>query len=119
VRAFRSILAAYVLVWFTMVVPAHTRGVVVMPGAEKFVAQADAADSSCCHGPKDASKPTKAQQKHCAVCFVASALSTPVVYVIRLDPSDCIGPVASLAAAQVHSNEFPAPYWPTGPPATL
>jgi hypothetical protein len=117
VRKFRFILAAYVLVWFTMFVPSHTRGVVTMPGAKPDSVSASNAHS-CCPSEKT-DKPTKEQRKRCAVCFVASALSTPIVYIVQMRPIDCIGVASIHSNAQVLSDEFPAPYWPTGPPAAL
>lgn len=106
----------YVLVWFTMVLPSHTRGVVRVPGTDSSVA------ASCCHSPtpaKDQQKPTKEQEKRCAVCFFGSTISTPIVYVVEMRPIDRIGIAADVATSQVLSAEFPRPYWPTGPPAAL
>ena len=117
VRQFRAILSAYVLVWFTMVVPSHTRGVVTVPGSDSRSISSTSA-SSCCH-PQKSDKPTKEQRKRCAVCFVASALSTPVAYVTEMRPIDCIGIARPVCEAQVLSEDFPRPYWPTGPPAAL
>jgi hypothetical protein len=116
-RSARLILAAYVLVWFTMFVPSHTRGVVTVPGAKQDSLSATGSHSCCPSGKSD--KPTKEQRKQCAVCFVASALSTPIVYVVQMRPIDCIGVASIHPDAQVLSNDFPAPYWPTGPPAAL
>ena len=121
-RTVRTILAAYVLVWFTMVVPSHTRGVVTIPGAAAVGAVA-AGSSSCCHATAptnpDDRTPTKEQQKRCAVCFVASMISTPVVYAIDLRPGDHVANASNRAESQLRSHDFPAPFWPTGPPAAL
>jgi hypothetical protein len=96
-----------------MFVPAHTRGVVTVPGNGASIE----AGTSCCH-PKRA-KPTMEQQRRCAVCFVAAAVSTPVVVIVELRPIDRIDIVACFANAQVLSEQFTTPYWPTGPPAAL
>jgi hypothetical protein len=50
---------------------------------------------------------------------VAAAVSTPVVVIVELRPIDRIDIVARFANAQVLSEQFPTPYWPTGPPAAL
>src|SRR5687767_5270002 len=100
-----------------MFVPSHTRGVVTLPGT-KMQSLSTNDSSSCCHS-KESDKPTREQRKRCAVCFVASALSTPTVYVMQMRPIECIGIASIRSDAQVLTHEFPAPFWPTGPPASL
>jgi hypothetical protein len=117
-RPVRAILALYVLVWFHVVVPTHTRGVVTMPGTGD--SHPTSTGSSCCGepstgGPKHTPNPD--QQRRCAVCFVASTYTVPVVYTLDLQPADLVEQLSLSAAAQVCSLDYPAPYWPTGPPA--
>jgi hypothetical protein len=119
-RIARAIFALYVVAWFNVVVPGHTRGLLTMPGGSD---RAQTSGKSCCAGcPTDSNqpqKPTPDQKRRCAVCYVAANYTVPVVYFLDLNPADCVE-VANLAAvAQVCSLDFPAPYWPVGPPTML
>ena len=118
-RFARAILALYVLVWFTVVVPGHTRGILTMPGEP----QAQSGAAACCASTSTDSnknkKPTPDQQRRCAVCFVAANYTVPVVFTFDPEPAECVA-VANLAAlAQVFSIDFPTPFWPVGPPGLL
>ena len=113
----RGILAIYVLLWFNVVVPGHTRGMLTMPGGK---GSEKSGVESCCSsrsaGPNKDHKPTREQQRRCAVCYVAATYSVPVVLAIDLRPAERVAIANVAALAQVRSIEFPAPYWPIGPP---
>jgi hypothetical protein len=80
-------------VWFTLVVPAHQRGQIRLPGA-------DLVQSSCCHAKtaRTCDTPTPAGERgepgdrddpvrDCAVCHLVAKLTTPEPLVFTLpDP---------------------------------
>jgi hypothetical protein len=117
-RFLRAILAFYVPAWFNVVVPGHTRGVITMPGANEQSCHA----SSCCSSDSSDSsdkKPSPDERRRCAVCYVAASYTFPVVHIFHLAPSELLTVSNVTAHAQVESIDFPAPYWPVGPPSLL
>lgn len=113
----RGILALYVLVWFNAVVPAHTRGVVTMPGDNSE--QKVAAGGGCCHADDSDSssdKPTRKQQRNCAVCFVAATYTAATVLYVDLRPTGLFELIESQIQAQLCGLDYPPIFFPTGPP---
>jgi hypothetical protein len=111
--------ALYVLAWFGVVVPGHTRGMLTMPGG---AGDSPSVRGSCCAAspePEQPCKPTRDQQRRCAVCYVAANYTVPVVHAFDLDPADWVAITNVAAQAQLESLDFPAPYWPVGPPACM
>jgi hypothetical protein len=80
-----------------------------------------AKQSACCSTAASRAtgkpSPTPDQQRRCAVCFVASTYSVPVVYTVDLQPAERLEQSSLAAVPQVCSLDFPTPFWPTGPPA--
>lgn len=120
-KLLRLILASYIFIWFTFVVPVHTRGMITLPGSY--------AGDSCCapkpaccdkpDSPKKSDKPTPEQQQRCAVCFVAANYMLPPVFHIDLRHTAQADQFNCFAVPQVLSREYPVPYWPVGPPALV
>jgi len=119
VRWFRLILALYVFVWFNVVVPGHTRGIVTVPGSEPN-AKSVQTDSCCSTGktPTKDGKPTPDQQKRCGVCFVAATYTVPVIHRFFVDLLELTSIVNDRATSQLLRLRFPTPFWPIGPPAS-
>lgn len=117
VRSLRLILGLYVLAWFNLVVPGHTRGMLAIPGVESV-----RAGEACCptHTPGEkSSRPSSDQKANCAVCFVAATYTLPPIFVFHVEPMELIQTLDQPTIAQLCSREYPAPYWPIGPPAIL
>jgi len=91
VRRFCWPLILFQFVWLNIVVPGHTRGFVTIGQScdgQSCTEQTPAGQAaSCCsnksHNPASKS-PTPDQQKRCAICAFAAALSTPPVVVFKL-----------------------------------
>ena len=66
-------------VWLNIVLPVHTRGIVT-------VGESCDAGSCCAHKVDKSHKtPTREDQKHCAICAFAAALSIPPAFDSTLD----------------------------------
>lgn len=104
------------LAWFTFVVPGHTRGIISLPGAGPNVGccASDALDDSNSQG----TCPTPASPRSCAICFFAANYSLPPVYVFYVEPLELLDVIDARAVGQLLSLDFPAPFWPVGPPAS-
>ena len=117
-RFLRLILGFYVFVWFNLVVPGHTRGIITIPGKGQ---ETSLESSSCCSTKpvktKDG-KPTPAQQRQCAVCYVAATYTIPVVHTFHIDLLGLIQILHDRAISQLLVREYPTPFWPIGPPAS-
>lgn len=122
----RTILALYVLVWFNVIVPAHTRGVITLNprGASADAApRLDARPVGCCATStapsRDANgRPAPAKSKGvCAVCFVASTYSPAEAVSIDLCPSDWVETAAIRGIESIDLTDLPLTLYPTGPPA--
>lgn len=82
-RVLRISVLAFVSVWFTLVVPAHSRGTVHLPGRDSAAGAAGDSCGSCC--PKTATPAQDTDSDHprrptdpvrcCAVCQLAMKLS--------------------------------------------
>jgi len=113
-RVCRLILSIYVFLWFNVVVPGHTRGMVTLGGKS----------ASCCApccaerlAKQISDKPTPQQQRECAICFVAAIYLPPPVLDIDLQPAERVATNNVSAQAQLLSLDFPTPFWPVGPPS--
>jgi hypothetical protein len=82
--------ATLMAIWFAVVVPAHERGAVVVPGAE--------ASSSCCPTkPSEGSKPPCHDDqsdgdpvRRCALCQFLGTLDVAAAFVLDLPPAQII-----------------------------
>lgn len=111
-RLTRVALIFYVLVWFNVIVPGHTRGVITLPAGD-----ASMSAGGCCPTKLPGQKPTPAEQKRCAICFVAATYTLPPVFTINLEPGESLGTHVAVVLRQVRFLDYPAPFWPVGPPA--
>jgi hypothetical protein len=119
--AARCIVALYVLVWFNIVVPGHTRGIVTVPsggppaGGPGCCGRGSGDDVGSDHGRDRA--PSRERERCCAVCFVASTYTVYADCTPRFEPVARIAVVDLTALAQVASLSLPVPFWPVGPPS--
>ncbi|HVT87441.1 MAG TPA: hypothetical protein VHD56_01200 [Tepidisphaeraceae bacterium] len=99
-RITRCILALFWFTFTSIVIPAHTRGAVPIPGS-----------SPCCrHSDKsDQSTPTK--PSNCAVCYLSAHLMPAVVLPVNLEPGEFL---QTLEIAKLVCP-FPADLVLTGP----
>jgi hypothetical protein len=115
----RAILALYVLVWFNVVVPAHTRGMITLqPGTGETIAS-----SSCCSSeaassdPADPSQPAKPKSRGpCAVCYVAATYTTIAPFVFDFTPGARVDQSIPLAERDLRARGVELAIYPTGPP---
>jgi hypothetical protein len=122
VSTFRTILALYVLVWFTAVVPAHTRGIVSLrTGADDGASHVD----GCCAGaseraPDGTSSPDRSSKSKstCAVCYVAATYASSAPLVIDLAPGGEVTAWLQVPRAGIPHSRPLMTYFPTGPPHT-
>jgi hypothetical protein len=115
VKALRAILCFYVVVWFNLVVPGHTRGIVSLPATCEFKQS-----TSCCAAEKSQpskNQPTPLQKKNCAVCYVAATYTAVAWFTIDLAPFGDVIALHRDVAAPVPTVEFPLTHYATGPPA--
>lgn len=122
--------------FLNVVVPAHTRGRITLPGTGKPTADAGATASptcavassgdDCCHATrpptpapeeKGGKQPTQQDRRNCAVCFVAAHFTPPPV--VDLSPPP-LGLAGRLPPAPVAARPYVASvptYFACGPPA--
>jgi hypothetical protein len=84
-RSVRIALLAYQALWLCVIVPGHTRGIVVLPGTSR--------DAACCHAPgkstpcnSDAPK----RQQNCAICAFAARLSPAIAIDLTPPPLELL-----------------------------
>jgi hypothetical protein len=108
----RIFLLVLLTVWYAAVLPAHTRGVVQLPGTT------DEASTGCCN--HESSKKSDAPAKpatNCAVCHYMAALSAPPPLdhgIALLKPADVLRDVI---VVQPTSARIILPYHGRAPPA--
>jgi len=96
-RPGRIALLAYQALWLCVIVPGHTRGIVVLPGSS---------DGSCCQTPgksKPADSDAPARRANCAICSFAARI-TPAI------PIDLTPPPLELLSREPAP---PAHVWPS------
>jgi hypothetical protein len=113
--------------FLNVVVPAHTRGVVTLPGTGPDGAGAPYARARCCtshrspagNGDRDGrdNAPTPERQSRCAVCFFAASLSTPPAFEDLLEPHGPCDVAAVPALRGLVARHVLLPYDGRGPPA--
>lgn len=115
VRVFSFGLLAFQTMWFLLVLPGHTRGLI------SWTASVDPRGGCCVvqkHGPGSSDgQPTPEQKKNCAVCYYALGLTPPAV--LDLDIPDLgLLKILPLLAAPIHTEqEHILTYYACGPPA--
>ena len=110
--------------WFTIIVPAHQRGAIRLPGSD---AQPAAAPGSCCskttasgcHGdPADSESEDPGDPvRSCAVCHLVAKLSTPDVFIMPLPAAEPIAALPVAAPAEPGGTDFISPRRSRAPPA--
>jgi hypothetical protein len=114
VRKFSWPLILFQLIWLNVILPGHTRGLVTIGQS------CEAKTGGCCsHKPADpASKaPTPDQQKRCAVCAFAAALSTPPAIDLSLDFIGIGRPIVLDRPASASALDLPSANRERAPPA--
>lgn len=116
----RAILALYVLVWFNVVVPGHTRGMITLKaGADD---RPSAAAESCCtsdrpESPRDDAARSRAPSKlPCAVCYVAATYAPVVPVIWDFSPGEWTGIAAAEHDRDLRARGVELAIYPTGPP---
>ena len=107
--------------WLNVVLPGHTRGIVVMPCSEPAAGQRHA----CCAKPASSNEDPRDSRdrressdraSRCAVCFYAVRLTLPPPFHVELRPLAFVGPsqvVCPLLPTKLHRS---LPYDGRGPP---
>jgi len=118
-RSLRVALIVFQVFWLNVLLPGHTRGVIVTPGNEQE-SLLDRAAGDCCHPSSSPAKsaPTDSQRRaaHCAICFFAAHLSTPPVIDLSAPPLGLTETLDSLAPTVVYSASFTPTYLGRAPP---
>jgi hypothetical protein len=112
----RITLAAYMMFWFGVVIPAHQRGVVTVPGSENCC-------ECCCCQTADA-KPSNSQSpqdrsKHCAICDFAAHVTIPPPVDFTLPPLGLLDRLPAQIAHDLISRLVLIPFDGRGPPALV
>lgn len=120
-RATALFLVLFQALFLNVFVPVHTRGAITLGGAGRVEVSAAGEKGGCCaarsgHEPGRRQAPTPQDRKCCAVCYLASTYvpAEPVSHEMAL--REWIELAHDWAVAQVKRAEFPAPFWPVGPP---
>jgi hypothetical protein len=68
-------------IWLNMVVPGHTRGIVMLPGYSSGGASCPECDANpaCQTGASIPRQPAKNRSANCAICFFAARITPPPV----------------------------------------
>jgi len=123
-RGLRGIFCIYVVVWFNLVVPGHTRGILCLPSnchAAGPTIDGDLGKASCCAAPKGdpgGSEPTPLQKKNCAVCYVAATYTAVAWFSVDLDPTGELVEILRYVQPAIPTVDFPLTHYATGPPAS-
>jgi len=122
-RAWTFFFAALLTVWFAVVIPAHERGAVALPGTESSSAlggsggsggccpSKPADDAPPCHDGESDSDPVR----RCALCQFIGTLDAAAPFVIDLPPAQIIAlhnesrPTDPTAACPFGPNQSRAP----------
>ena len=111
----RILLAAYLLLWFGVIVPAHKRGVV------QISPTASACDCCLCHDAAPAannSSPAAPRQPgNCAVCDSVAHLTLPPVFDFDLRPTGLLHKLPAQDGIDLISRLVLSPFDGRGPPA--
>jgi hypothetical protein len=114
-RALRVALLLFQALWLNVLLPGHTRGVIVTPGTDASQSARD-----CCHS-NDASGrdvPTDQSRRaaHCAICFFAAHMTLPPVVDFSPPPLGLTDTLVPLTAKSCHLCEFVPTYLGRAPP---
>jgi hypothetical protein len=115
VRRFCWPLILFQLVWLNVVLPGHTRGLVT-------VGQPCESPARCCAQKSKvpgSKSPTPDQQKRCAICAFAAALSTPPVINISLELRDVARSVRISKPASIASPDLCRSHRERAPPQPI
>jgi len=122
-RALRLVLVVFEALWLNVIVPGHQRGAVALPGEPCPACQPQVATSEpCCDDPpfeKQPARPQKDPAAHCAICYFAARLSTPVVIDLTLPPLRLLEVRPPVAGDVRTYCPTTLPYDGRGPPAAV
>jgi hypothetical protein len=112
-RGLRVALIVFQALWLNVLLPGHTRGVIVTPGTARQV-------HDCCRSEGAPGKDTPADSQrraaHCAICFFAAHLSTPPVIDLSAPPLGLTDTLKPVAPTVCHAAEFVPTYLGRAPP---
>jgi hypothetical protein len=116
-RPFHLALLIFQVVWFNVIVPGHTRGVVQLPHAE----QSCPACCCCCEGAAKTGNQNPATPKNppgnCAICFFAAHLSIPPRIDFSLTRLDFLHRLDAIVKEDRVARIVIYPFDSRGPPA--
>src|ERR1700727_1736089 len=104
-RTWCAILLVYEALFLNVFIPAHTRGMVQLPGSH-------AAEPCCCCGMGESKKaPTEKEKQNraenCAICAFAARLTIPPTIDLSLPPLQRLGLIEQLSPRRIEIPAFP------------
>jgi hypothetical protein len=105
-RILRIFLALFWFVWTAIIIPAHSRGAISVPG-------------SCCHcsdNQPNSKSPTNRSPANCAVCQLAAHLMPAITIPIDLEPGEQVELVKISLTQRPILAERPFCFLSRGPP---
>jgi hypothetical protein len=106
-RSLRICLALFWFAWTAIIIPAHSRGAISVPG------------SACCHcggDNQDSKTPTNRAPTNCAVCQLAAHLMPAIAIPVDLQPGELIELVKLSPTQRPILAERPLCFLSRGPP---
>lgn len=117
-RAGIFLLVAFQFLWLNIVIPGHTRGMIVMAGV-----QSSSEAHSCCDmddmpapSGKQPATPSKDRAANCAICAFAAHLSVPPVIDLAPRPSDLLCRLPDPRVQSITAQELVLSYLGRAPP---
>ena len=105
--------------WFAVIVPAHQRGQIVIPGTDKtvvFTASCCASRQTPVPGSRHTPGPSPARIANCAICHLAARTDLPTVIHLDLPPLGFIGILPCFPPINPESARFTPLSRDRGPP---
>jgi len=115
VRPGRLALLVFQAIWLVIILPAHTRGTVTVPGS-------DNARPSCCqpstrNGKSSGKAPADDRAARCAICFFAARIAPPAVIDLSPPPHSFLHLVQWTDSSRCDQDELRLGFDTRAPPA--
>jgi hypothetical protein len=116
-RSWCAILLIYEALFLNVFIPAHTRGIVQLPGSHAGMA-------CCCDTGESRGEPKKTptdkekqnRVENCAICAFAARLTIPPTIDLTLPPLLRLGLIEQLSPRRIELPAFPLRYHGRAPP---
>jgi hypothetical protein len=112
-RPLVAFLLVYQFLFLNVLLPGHTRGAITLDGKH-------APRCCCCNGggggDQKPGTPSQRDRDHCAICDFAARVTTPEVFILRLDPVGLLARLPVPTPTILVSADFLPTYLGTGPP---